>query len=105
LVGDTPLLDAAATLSENRDVLHLTLINRHPRRGVRIAWDLGAARPAGDARLGAVTGPEPWARNGFENPDTVRLDAETGSWESMSARVLPPASVSAVSLRLGGRLQ
>ncbi len=95
-----PVVDVAATLSDDRRTLHVTAINRHPRRPVRLAWQLGELRPAGVARITTLTGPEPWARNTWDGPDTVSLSTGQAPWPEASRRPLPPASVVGYSVRL-----
>ncbi len=98
----TDVLGAAASLSRNRSSLCVTLINRHPRRALQLEWR-GRAVTGGlerRVRVARVSGPEPWARNTFEAPDTVRLVRRTLSLREFLAAPLPPASVTGVRIPL-----
>ncbi|MBL7223269.1 MAG: hypothetical protein ISS72_05430 [Candidatus Brocadiae bacterium] len=95
-----PSLDVAATLSDDRRTLHLTAINRHPRRAVAVAWKLGDLKPRGEAVVTTLAGPELWARNTFEGPTTVTLATERHPWAAVAGRPLPAASVTGISVPL-----
>ncbi len=95
-----PTVDAAATLSEDKATLHVTLINRHPRRAAAVEWNLGALKPTGDAEVTTLAGLEPWARNSLEFPEIAKLHKERLSWAEFAKRPLPPASVVGVSVRV-----
>jgi len=99
----TPVLDAAASLSEDRSVLYVTLVNRHPRRALRVEWRGLPGGVSGRAvKISRIAGPEPWARNTFEGPDTVRLETRTILLREFLAAPLPPASVTGVSIPVAG---
>ncbi len=95
-----PAVDVAATLSADKATLHITAVNRHPRRAAAVAWRLGTLAPSGDVRVTTLTGPEPWARNTPRAPRTVCLSTETIAWPEAARRPLPAASVVGYSLRI-----
>jgi alpha-N-arabinofuranosidase len=90
---NVPALDIAASLAEDKSTLHVTAINRHPRRPARVDWQLGPFQPTGDARITVLAGPEPWARNTPDDPRTVSLATHTLPWGETRGRPLPAASV------------
>ncbi|MBM4050255.1 MAG: hypothetical protein FJ279_34605, partial [Planctomycetes bacterium] len=98
--GNVPALDVAATLSEDKSVLHITAINRHPRSGLTVDWHLGALKPQGEVTVATLTSPDPWARNTFEGPEAVALRTERLTWAEAGRRVIPPASVMGVGIPL-----
>ena len=93
-------VDVAATLSDDRSVLYLTAINRHPRRPAAVDWRLGALEPGGEVRITTLAGPEPWARNTAEGPRTVSLATARATWPEASRRPLPAASVTGYAIPL-----
>ena len=93
-----PTVDAVASLSEDRRLLHITAINRHSHDAAEVTWHLGAFAATGEARMSLLTGPEPMARNLLSHPDTVTLRRETGPWATITAKPLPPASVTGITV-------
>jgi len=88
-----PALDVAATLSEDKSTLHVTIINRNPRSDAVPEWQLGQFTPRGQVRVTTLRAPDPWARNTFERPGLVSLSADTMPWDEATRRPLPRASV------------
>ncbi|MFW6164205.1 MAG: alpha-L-arabinofuranosidase C-terminal domain-containing protein, partial [Planctomycetota bacterium] len=88
-----PALDVAASLSEDKATLHVTAVNRHPRRPARVNWQLGPFEPEGDVRITVLAGPEPWARNTPDGPHTVSVTTHALPWPEARRRVLPAASL------------
>lgn len=97
---ELPALDVAATLSEDRSTLHVTVINRHPRCDAIAEWQLGQLAPRGKVRVTTLLAPGPWARNTFVQPDLVSSRADTVSWDEAAHRPLPAASVTGFSVPL-----
>ena len=95
-----PIVDVAATLSDDKATLHVTAINRHPRRSAAIDWRLGGFAPKGEVRLTTLSGPEQWARNTLDGPETVSLVSEELAWPEARRRPLPAASVVGFSVPL-----
>jgi alpha-N-arabinofuranosidase len=96
--GELPLVDGVATLSEDKQTLHLILLNRHPTEDLACTLTLDGFTPAGGT-LTTMTGPSWDAINTFEQPDTVKLatrDLARGECDSLT---LPKHSAVAVSLR------
>jgi len=95
-----PIVDVAATLSDDKATLHITAINRHPRRAAAVDWRLPGLEAQGEASLTTLAGPEPWARNTRDAPRLVQLRRERLPWRDASRRPLPPASVTGYSIPL-----
>jgi len=95
-----PLVDVAATLSEDRGTLHITAINRDPRRPARIAWALGGLTPQGEATVTTLSGRDPWARMELGGPASVSLVRERLPWREAAERLVPSASVVGLSIPL-----
>ncbi|MBM3499531.1 MAG: hypothetical protein FJX74_12765, partial [Armatimonadetes bacterium] len=96
--GDLPLVDAVATLSEDRQTLHLVLLNRHPTEDVACSLTLDGFAPSGGT-LTTMAGPAWDAINTFEQPDAVRLETRELAEDEWQKLTLPKHSAVAVSLR------
>jgi len=94
-----PILDAAASMNEEHRRLHITLVNRHPRRSIRVQIQFDPMQPLGEARISTVQGDEPWARNTFENPRQVCLRTQAVPAQTLlEPIVVPPASILGLSV-------
>ncbi len=98
--GKTPVFDAGVTLSEDRSTLNLTAVNRHPRRSLRVHWNIPGIRPEAAVKWSVISGPEPWARNTAENPRKVWMRTSSGPWREFVAASVPPAAVIGASVKL-----
>lgn len=67
------LLDASATRDEDGTTLTLTVVNRDPENAIEARVDLVAAAVTGPVAVSTLTGPEPYATNDFDHPDTVHV--------------------------------
>ena len=65
-----PYLDVAASLSEDRKMLYLSVVNRHESEAIETPVIIEGARAEG-LRGWEVNGPEVHARNSFEQPNLV----------------------------------
>ncbi|MHC4469775.1 MAG: hypothetical protein ACYS99_02330, partial [Planctomycetota bacterium] len=92
---ETLLVDADATLSEDRKTLYVTLINRHPFREVAAVIDTGGFLP-GAARVSYLTARSVSTPVTFANPGAVRIVTEETEWSPR--QVLPARSVTAFRL-------
>ena len=95
LTPDTPLVDADATLSSDRSILYVTLVNRHPHREVAVKIDTGGF-PAKRAHVSRLTAESLSASTTFEAPGSARIVTEKAGWSPR--QVLPPRSVTALRL-------
>ncbi|MBM3148361.1 MAG: hypothetical protein FJ000_10785, partial [Actinobacteria bacterium] len=96
--GELPLVDAVATLSEDKQALHVILLNRHPTDDLACRVTLDGFTPASGA-LTTMAGPSWDAINTFEQPETVKLQTKgltPGEWTDL---ILPKHSAAALSLK------
>ncbi len=70
---DNPLIDAACSISENRDRMALTVVNRSWSQPVRIGLEIQGSRIKGEGTLHILTHRDPHARNSFKDPEQVRM--------------------------------
>lgn len=95
---ELPLVDAIATLPENRDTLHIILVNRHPTDDITCEVTIDGFTPT-SGMITAMIGPSFDSINSFEKPDTVRLETQelqTGEWHRFT---LARHSAAAVTLK------
>ena len=93
-----PLIDAVAMLSEDRDELHVILVNRHPAEAAEVALKIAGFTPVAGTET-QLSGASFDSINTFEEPDTVSLRERKlgpGGWERLT---LPAHGAVAVTLR------
>lgn len=93
-----PLVDAAATLSEDGKTLYLSAVNRDPERAADI--DVTGLTRDGTARIHLVQGDGPQAMNTEDAPEAVVIEQAT--WKTGEALSLPAHSVAVIEIPLGG---
>jgi alpha-N-arabinofuranosidase len=96
--GELPLVDAVGMFSEQKDQLHLILINRHPTEDIPCSLAIGDFTPT-SATLTTMAGPSWDAINTFEQPDTVKLETRDLQGDEWKRLVLPKHSAVAVTMR------
>jgi alpha-L-arabinofuranosidase len=97
-VADLAAIDAAATLSQDRRTLYLSVINRHPTQPARVKLDL-AGFQAADGEWAAMVGDEITAANSAERPDAVRLETRPLKAEEQREMVIPAHTAAVITLR------
>jgi alpha-N-arabinofuranosidase len=93
--ASAPVVDAVATVSDDKKSMTLALVNRHPERPADLKLDLGTA-PA-KARATVLAGDSPDAYNDVAHPDRVRPEVREGVVRSGSI-TLAPHSVTFVEM-------
>ena len=97
---DVPYLDVSATRDREGRRLALGLINRHPRRSMRVRLGLGGLTGLQAQRAWQLSGPHALASNSFEQPDVVgvrKANLPTGRGDRLEIDLLP-ASVMVIVL-------
>lgn len=92
-----PLVDAVAMLSEDRDELHVILVNRHPVCAAPVALQIEGFAPRAATET-LLTGPGFDSINTFEEPDTVALHERKLGVDGWRSLTLPAHSAVAVTL-------
>ena len=101
--GHVPYLDAAASLSADRSLLHLSVINRHPDQAItaRLILDGTGDLPRRvDVHELGVGGDDLLAHNTMDLPDAVGIRARPDQPMPESAYDFPPHSISVLTFRL-----
>lgn len=93
-----PVVDAVASLSEDRKRLYLKLVNTDPERPMKAVIQVEGAAVAGTAELGLIRSPDRAAFNSFASPDAIRLERSELPTGASFTVDLPAASVSALTL-------
>ncbi len=91
-----PLIDAAATLSEDGTTAYLSVVNRDPGRAALI--DVSGIARKGTARIHLVQGDGPQAMNTEDAPEAVVI--EQAEWADGTPLSLPAHSVAIIEIPL-----
>ena len=75
--GETPVVDASATLSEDRKTLFVGLINRHPESDVEMRLDLGNFKAKPTVQMWQLWSENFTDTNTFEQPEKVKPTEQT----------------------------
>ena len=97
--ASVPVVDATATLSDDRKRVTLALVNRDPDRPVDLKVDLGGVPGLAKAKATSLAGDSPDAYNDVTHPDRVQPEPREGVLKD-GALWLSPHSVNLVELTL-----
>lgn len=95
---DLPAVDAAATLSEDRRSLFVSVVNRHPLQTAQVTLALVGFNAA-EGEWAALVGEGVAATNTPEKPDAVRVETRPLRAEELRAFSLPPHTAAVLTLR------
>ncbi len=96
--AELPAVDAAATLSEDKRMLFLSLVNRHPLQPATVTLDVAGLTAAG-GEWAALVGDALDSVNTPEKPNAVRLDTRPLREEELRQVSIPPHTAVVVTLR------
>lgn len=96
--GRLPVLDSAATLSDDGKKLAIAVINRDPLRDVATTLNLKGFEAAGDAQTAVLNGPDAYSANSFEAPNTVGITRSITKLDATKPYVFPAHSVTVITL-------
>lgn len=91
--GETPVVDASATLSDDGKTLFVSLINRHPESEVAVQLDLGGFDAKPRVKLQRLWSENFTDTNTFDQLDKVKPTEQTISLEEALNLTLPRHSV------------
>ncbi len=96
--GETPVVDASATLSEDGKTLFVALINRHPESDVAVHLDLGNFKAKPTVQMWRLWSEHFTDTNTFIEPEKVKPIEQTISASELSNLVLPRHSVTVLRI-------
>ncbi|MCX7643076.1 MAG: hypothetical protein N2116_04635, partial [Armatimonadetes bacterium] len=96
--GETPVVDASATLSEDGKTLYISLINRHPESDVTVRLDLGNFKAKPTAQMWRLWSENFSDTNTFEEPEKLKPTEQTISVSDLANLVLPRHSVTVLRI-------
>ena len=100
-LGDFPLVDAAATHSDDGETVTLSLVNRSADEAVAFTADFGTDRVARVLGVDEVNGPDVTSINDFGAADVVTVTSREGTGEGQTVEfTLAPHSHTVVRLAL-----
>jgi alpha-L-arabinofuranosidase len=91
--GETPVVDASATLSDDGKTLFIGLINRHPESDVEVQLDLGNFKAKPTVQMWQLWSENFTDTNTFEQPEKVKPTEQTISLNEALNLKLPRHSV------------
>ncbi|MEJ7613628.1 MAG: alpha-L-arabinofuranosidase C-terminal domain-containing protein [Candidatus Fervidibacter sacchari] len=91
--GETPVVDASATLSEDGKTLFIGLINRHPESDIEVQLDLGNFKAKPTVQMWQLWSENFTDTNTFEQPEKVRPTERTIPLNEALTLKLPRHSV------------
>jgi alpha-N-arabinofuranosidase len=91
--GETPVVDASATLSDDGKTLFIGLINRHPESDVEVQLDLGNFKAKPKVQMWQLWSENFTDTNTFEQPEKVKPTEQTISLNEALNLKLPRHSV------------
>jgi alpha-N-arabinofuranosidase len=91
--GETPVVDASATLSDDGRTLFIGLINRHPESDVEVQLDLGNFKAKPKVQMWQLWSENFTDTNTFEQPEKVKPTEQTISLNEALNLKLPRHSV------------
>lgn len=97
-VGETPVVDASATLSEDGKRLFIALINRHPESDVKVQLNLGDFKAKPTAQMWRLWSENFTDTNTFDEPEKVKPIEQTVSVNELSNLVLPRHSITVLRI-------
>jgi alpha-N-arabinofuranosidase len=93
-LGPFQALDVAASRDEERRMLTLAVINRHPHDAIETTLDIGGVEGWSTRQVHVVDGTDPTDSNSFADP--TRVSVQERSLDTSENHVFPPHSVSVV---------
>jgi alpha-N-arabinofuranosidase len=94
-----PVLDVAASSSEDGDTLYVSVVNRHPAQALPARLDLGGSRPTGRVEVAQMLGDSFEACNPVGEKPQVRLQTAAMDWPADATFTVPPHSVTILTLK------
>ena len=100
-IPHAPYLDVSATLSEERGLLYIGVVNRHWEEPIRAAVEIAPLVAKAEGKLAELNGPDPLAANTLEGPPLVRITETSFLCEgSRFEHIFPAHSASILEIPL-----
>lgn len=96
--GRLPILDTAATISDDGKKLAIAVINRDPLGDVAAKLNLKGFKARGEAEVAVLNGPSAYASNSFAEPNTVGIKRSKAKFDLAQPYVFPAHSVTVITL-------
>ncbi|MCS7192349.1 MAG: hypothetical protein NZ937_05130, partial [Armatimonadetes bacterium] len=96
--GETPVVDASATLSEDGKTLFVALINRHPESDVAVHLELGNFKAKPELQMWRLWSEKFTDTNTFDEPEKVKPTEQRISVNELSNLVLPRNSITVLRI-------
>jgi alpha-L-arabinofuranosidase len=96
-----PFISAQATLSENRKILYISVINRHVDRDMKVQFSFMNWQPSENGRLWQIKGENYMILNTFEQPDLISIKEDNlVKLDSKFEMIIPKLSVSIIESKI-----
>ncbi|MCX7968611.1 MAG: hypothetical protein N3B10_09015 [Armatimonadetes bacterium] len=96
--GETPVVDASATLSEDGKTLFVSLINLHPESDVSVHLELGNFKAVRKVQMWRLWSVHFTDTNTFDEPEKLKPIEQTISADDLANLVLPRHSVTVLRI-------